>query len=323
MVRGRSEAQKAHAKALATTRKAQSALLQVQAPATAQMTLLPKTRAQAGRKKLEELIQQKEALVDDLSSQLKVARGEITAFHLEIQQKDNVILELNLKIVTCKESEAAALSRSREFEISLENNILELRKVQKRSQRLTSERRLKKLNHDTKFRRLTAVITEAHQKHLETLAAHSLAEKKIQSLLTETERLNTVLSCEKSANYDLRKKAHRLDMQCSRAQASLRKYRSSLRSKTTWSAKKGDTYTAQARRLARELLKAGCSSERVGDAMLACAKAFGIKVRGKMSRRTVLRARDEGGYFGLMQLGREIIHSSGLFLVDRLFMVCR
>ena len=28
-----------------------------------------------------------------------------------------------------------------------------------------------------------------------------------------------------------------------------------------------------------------------------------------MSRRTVLRARDEGGYFGLMQLGREIISS--------------
>ena len=45
---------------------------------------------------------------------------------------------------------------------------------------------------------------------------------------------------------------------------------------------------------------------RVGDATLACAKAFGIKVRGKMSRRTVLR---EGGYFGLMQLGREIISS--------------
>ena len=43
--------------------------------------------------------------------------------------------------------------------------------------------------------------------------------------------------------------------------------------------------------------------------MLACAKAFGIKVREKMSRRTVLRARDEGGYFGLMQLDREITSS--------------
>ena len=31
-----------------------------------------------------------------------------------------------------------------------------------------------------------------------------------------------------------------------------------------------------------------------------------------MSGRTVLRARDEGGYFGLMQLGREIIQSPGI-----------
>ena len=156
---------------------------------------------------------------------------------------------------------------------------------------------------------------EARGKHLETLAAHSLTEKMVQSLLTETEKLNTALSCEKSANYNLRKKAHHLDMQCSHAQTSLRKYRSSLRSKTTWSAVKGRTYTAQARHLAQELLKAGCSSERVSDAMLACAKAFRIKVCGKMSRRTVLRARDEGRYFGLMKLGHEIIQSSGLILV--------
>ena len=102
---------------------------------------------------------------------------------------------------------------------------------------------------------------EARGKHLETLVAHSLTEKLVQSLLTETEKLNAALSCEKSANYNLWKKANRLDMQCSCAQTSLRKYRSSLRSKTTWSAVKGCTYTAQARRLAQELLKAGCSSE--------------------------------------------------------------
>lgn len=304
MARGRSEAQKAQVKTLATTRKAhrQSAI------PTAPRTLLSKTCTRAGKKKLEELIKQKETLVDDLSSQLEVARGEITASRYEIQQKDNIILELNLKIVTFED---AAISCSREFNLLKENNILDLRKAQKRSQRLSNERRLTRLKHDLKIRRLTAGITEVRQKHLETLAAHSLAEKTIQSLLTETERLNTVLSCEKSANYDLRKKAHRLDMQCSRVQASLRKYRSSLKSKTTWSAMKGGVYTAQARRLARELLKAGCSSERVGDAMLACAKAFGIKVHRKMSGRTVLRARDEGGYFGLMQLGREIIQSSG------------
>ena len=65
MVRGRrSDAQKSQVKALATTRKIQSTLPQA---TTAQMTLLPNTRAQAGNKKLEELIQQNEALVDMVS----------------------------------------------------------------------------------------------------------------------------------------------------------------------------------------------------------------------------------------------------------------
>ena len=83
MVRGRrSDAQKSQVKALATTRKTQPTLPQA---TTAQMTLLPNTRAHAGKKKLEELIQQNEALVDDLSSQLKVTRGQIAASHLEIQ----------------------------------------------------------------------------------------------------------------------------------------------------------------------------------------------------------------------------------------------
>ena len=149
---------------------------------------------------------------------------------------------------------------------------------------------------------------EARRKHFgDSRGPTSLNRKNDpQSLLTETEKLNAVLSCQKSANYELWKK-DTLTVSTCNAQASLREYsRSRLRSKTTWSAVKGRTYTAQACRLARELLKAGCSSERVGDAMLACTKAFGIKVREKMSRRT---ARDEGGYFGLMQLGREIISS--------------
>ena len=117
-------------------------------------------------------------------------------------------------------------------------------KVQKRSQRLTSERRLTKLKHDTKNSETHCWHKwRLHEKHFgESRGPTSLNRKNDpQSLLTETEKLNAVLSCEKSANYDLRKKAHRLDLQCSRAQASLRKYRSSLRSKTTGSAVKGRT----------------------------------------------------------------------------------
>ncbi|KAF8803000.1 hypothetical protein BYT27DRAFT_7244470 [Phlegmacium glaucopus] len=308
MARGRSEAQKAQIKTLAATRKTQLGL------PTALTSLSLKTRTRADKKKIKDVIQQQETLVDDLSLQLKAARGEIAASCLEIQRKDDLILELNLKIVNCKDS---ALSRSQESDILVEKKTLELRKVWKRSQRLTNERRLMKVKHDEKIRRLTASIMEARQNHLAALEAHALAKKKIQSLHMKTQKLENLLSREKSTNNDLRKKAHRLDMQCSHAQASLHASRTTLKSKMTWSAKKGGVYTVQARWLARELLKAGCSSERVGDATLACAKAFGMEVQGKMSGRTVLQARDEGGYFGLMQLGHEITQSSGLVLVVR------
>ena len=129
---------------LATTRKARSALRSLP---TAQINPLSKTR-QANKKKLEDLIKEKETLLDDLSSQLKVARGEIDASRLEIQKKDNLILELNLKIVTFED---AAYSRSWEFDLSLGNSLLELRKAQRRSQRLTNERHLTKLKHDSKI----------------------------------------------------------------------------------------------------------------------------------------------------------------------------
>ena len=128
---------------LATTRKARSALRSLP---TAQINPLSKTR-QANKKKLEDLIKEKETLLDDLSSQLKVARGEIDASRLEIQ-KDNLILELNLKIVTFED---AAYSWSREFDLSLGNSLLELRKAQRRSQRLTNEWHLTKLKHDSKI----------------------------------------------------------------------------------------------------------------------------------------------------------------------------
>ncbi|KAJ6547032.1 hypothetical protein B0H19DRAFT_990256, partial [Mycena capillaripes] len=47
-------------------------------------------------------------------------------------------------------------------------------------------------------------------------------------------------------------------------------------------------------------------------AVMSCAEAFGIKIRQRfMSRRTVARAIDEGGKYGEIQLGREIMDSAG------------
>ncbi|KAF8194405.1 hypothetical protein K438DRAFT_1506859, partial [Mycena galopus ATCC 62051] len=72
-------------------------------------------------------------------------------------------------------------------------------------------------------------------------------------------------------------------------------------------------YTAESRELARSLTYAGCSAGKVEFAVRACAQAFGIEIRHKrfMDRRTVGHAIDEGGKYGEIQLGREIMHATG------------
>ncbi|KAJ7031022.1 hypothetical protein C8F04DRAFT_900538, partial [Mycena alexandri] len=72
-------------------------------------------------------------------------------------------------------------------------------------------------------------------------------------------------------------------------------------------------YTAVARELARTLTYAGCAAEKIEYAVKACAKAFGIKIRRRfMSARTVARAIDEGGKYGILQVGQEIMNAPGL-----------
>ncbi len=50
-------------------------------------------------------------------------------------------------------------------------------------------------------------------------------------------------------------------------------------------------YTAQARMLARTLVRFGCAQERVGDVLLLFGRMFGVSLEGKMSGHTVRRAR--------------------------------
>ncbi|KAJ6462958.1 hypothetical protein C8R45DRAFT_1177843, partial [Mycena sanguinolenta] len=65
--------------------------------------------------------------------------------------------------------------------------------------------------------------------------------------------------------------------------------------------------------LARELISCGCAEGKVARAVLSCADVFGISIGGAkfMSRRTVGRARDEGGKYAEIQLGREIMDCQG------------
>ncbi|KAJ7289904.1 hypothetical protein C8J57DRAFT_1046809 [Mycena rebaudengoi] len=65
-------------------------------------------------------------------------------------------------------------------------------------------------------------------------------------------------------------------------------------------------YTADARAMARMLVKAGCSQGKVGEVVRYVAKKAGLDVKGNMSRWTVQRALMEGGVAARIQLGFEM-----------------
>jgi Ni,Fe-hydrogenase I small subunit len=76
-------------------------------------------------------------------------------------------------------------------------------------------------------------------------------------------------------------------------------------------------YNSAAQKLAWDLIHTGCATGKAVSAVQSCAEAFGIKIHRKfMSRRTVSRAIDEGGKYGELQLGREILNSEGMIFVD-------
>ncbi|KAJ6548832.1 hypothetical protein B0H19DRAFT_952564, partial [Mycena capillaripes] len=73
-------------------------------------------------------------------------------------------------------------------------------------------------------------------------------------------------------------------------------------------------YTADARAMARTLVKAGCSQEKVGSVIQYVAQKAGRTVKGKMSRRTVQRSMVEGGVAARIQLAHEMAQADGITL---------
>lgn len=304
MPKKRSDAQNLHIKTLAASRMPLIALSNLPSPPV-------KTRHQVQQKRQEDRVIQQRNNINDLSSKLNDAEIQIAATNLENRQKDTLIREMQFEIQTHKDNALAFDVRSLEYNTLLENTAGNLRKARKRINRITNEHQLTKLRLNSKIRQLTVDKNELSEEYLGCRGTLASFEAATQGLQATVRNLETRLTDERNTNENLRKKAHRLDMQRRRYQAPLQKTRAALKSKGYWSPMEGNAYSGQARLLMRELLKAGCSSERVGDAMFACAQAFGIRVKNKVSARTVLRARNEGGYFGLMQLGREIAQSSG------------
>ncbi|KAJ7586263.1 hypothetical protein C8J56DRAFT_1051644 [Mycena floridula] len=87
-----------------------------------------------------------------------------------------------------------------------------------------------------------------------------------------------------------------------RSKASLTNLHNRYRALAVWNPTKEGIYMADARKLARDLIQAGC----------AAGKTFGISVNRDISQRTVSRAIDEGGKYGEIQLVQEILDAPGL-----------
>ncbi len=68
-------------------------------------------------------------------------------------------------------------------------------------------------------------------------------------------------------------------------------------------------YTAQARLLARTLVRVGCAQERVSEVIRMIGKAMGISVEGAMSARTVRRAMLELGAASDIQTAFEVLQA--------------
>ncbi|KAJ7708165.1 hypothetical protein B0H17DRAFT_1191658 [Mycena rosella] len=81
-----------------------------------------------------------------------------------------------------------------------------------------------------------------------------------------------------------------------------------------WELMKNGVYTAQAKGLMRVVEKAGCAQGKVGAVIHSIAKAAGLIVKGKMSRRTVQRALIEGGVAARIQISHEAAQADGLTL---------
>ena len=303
MTQKRSEAQRAQVSALAALRDSQKRT-ECSSPAARS----PKTRRQAHENTLRDEIQKNECIIQDLKHQLQevsscceIATSQVIELTGRLQEVRSIALVHETKLGQTT------------MELQLPNESLlelssEIKKLNKKSQRLAREKYIARKSYQ---HRIQAANFEGHRifSNLTEFSRNATA----RAIKTASSKaiLKKELANEREATTCLRKKVHSLDQQQRRAKDALHNERRRFRALSTWKSTKNGVYTMEARQLARALLRAGCAGERVGDAIKACAKAFRVRVTRVLSRHTVFRARDEGGEFALMQLGREISQSKG------------
>ncbi|KAJ7504739.1 hypothetical protein B0H11DRAFT_1669466, partial [Mycena galericulata] len=124
--------------------------------------------------------------------------------------------------------------------------------------------------------------------------------------------LCTTITEKQAALTSTRNRLYTVQKRVSRAQISLKGIRKLYRALRTWEPTRNGLYTAEARKLARDLTFTGCAAGKIAFAIHCCAEMFGIRILSRfMSRRTVGRALDEGGTYAQLQIAREIQNAAG------------
>ncbi|KAJ7133049.1 hypothetical protein C8R44DRAFT_730245 [Mycena epipterygia] len=188
----------------------------------------------------------------------------------------------------------------------------ELAKKHKRIKRLEHDRQCKQEKKETKISTLRDTITTQSHRISQLELDLALSTSHINSRDAIIITLQSSIREKQTSLTAIRKRLCAAQKQTNRAKTSLKEIQKAYRDLKTWNPTEEGQYTAASRELARDLTYAGCSAGKVEFVVKSCARTFGIKIRRRfMSPRTVGRAIDEGGKYGEIQLGREIMEAPG------------
>lgn len=274
------------------------------------LTQTTTTKSKKSNLSLKAQIIEKDARIAELEANL----SELTAELGQLRVAHDGVCETNRII----EAKKCSISTNNQYLNSLKRKADdEVAKKQKRIKRLERERDLKKekttstlTDFDNTLYDKSARISHL-QRDLDSASSHIQSQNQvIASLRTSLRERQDILTATRKLLYAAQKRIQRQE-------ESLKTIRALYNALRVWNATNQGQYTAVARELARTLTYAGCAAEKIEYAVKACAKAFGIKIRRRfMSARTVARAIDEGGKYGILQVGQEIMNAPGLLYIS-------
>ncbi|KAF7367729.1 hypothetical protein MSAN_00836800 [Mycena sanguinolenta] len=258
-------------------------------------------------------IQEKDAIISRLEARICVLETELSALRnvhheaIETFSKQNQDLSERNQNLSLTNRSLKSLKRKAEESMSRE-----VAKRQKRIKRLERERTTAKDDNTALILGLEAELEERTVDITGLQVALTSARNDILYRDSTIDHLKSEVKEKQATINAIRKRLYASQKQSKRAQTSLKQVQTNYTRLRTWNPKKNGQYHSVSRKLARDLTRAGCAAGKVAFAVESCAEAFGITIRGRfMGRRTVGRAIDEGGKYGDIQLGQEIMNAPG------------